>query len=548
MKLPFITTILATALCIDASMISARSLNLHTNSDKVLTLFDGGKEQIRSVMQGGVPEIIETTASEVTLISDIDTLRVCLDDWESAKVCVVTEKGDSVTFLKIHRNALNPFENLSPEMRAIPPSGKLSREQAAFDIDALIDAISNIHPNMFSDCSQVRFFQSVRDLKCSLPDSLSASQLYLGLSPIVAMLADGHTHLLLPESEVFCDDEAFMPLYARVTSEKKLQAIWSAEDAVPANSEILTVNGISADSIISSMMSLQSGERDHLKLVRVNNDFTGLYHLMYPANRYSVTYRQPGYDKTQYATLLPVPWAEIKSYFASVDDDVEAEPYSYITDKSRNMAILNFRACQNPTRMEQFADSMFRDLREHHIGNLIIDVRENGGGNSQVGDVLLRYICPQPFTQMDKVVMRITPLTGRLVNARNATPGFNLYEISEADYQQPHSLADGLYDGNVYLLTSNKTFSAGASFAWVFAQCKLGPVIGEETGGMNVCYGDKVWYTMPISGLECGISFKRFWQFRADESSIHGALPTISTTAAEALSTAISIINGSKEN
>ena len=40
--------------------------------------------------------------------------------------------------------------------------------------------------------------------------------------------------------------------------------------------------------------------------------------------------------------------------------------------------------------MKMFADSMFVTLREKGIKNLIIDLRNNGGGNSMVGDVLFR--------------------------------------------------------------------------------------------------------------------------------------------------------------
>ena len=45
--------------------------------------------------------------------------------------------------------------------------------------------------------------------------------------------------------------------------------------------------------------------------------------------------------------------------------------------------------------MKMFADSMFVTLREKGIKNLIIDLRNNGGGNSMVGDVLF----PLHFSQ-----------------------------------------------------------------------------------------------------------------------------------------------------
>ena len=78
---------------------------------------------------------------------------------------------------------------------------------------------------------------------------------------------------------------------------------------------------------------------------------------------------------------------------------------------------------------------------------------------------------------------------------------------------------------SVYLLISHHTFSSAGSFAWAFKEFGMGTVIGEESGGMNVSFGDIIYYKLPVSGLSCTISFKRFWQYGADEKEIHGTLP-----------------------
>lgn len=64
-------------------------------------------------------------------------------------------------------------------------------------------------------------------------------------------------------------------------------------------------------------------------------------------------------------------------------------------------------------------------------------------------------------------------------------------------------------------------------------------IIGEETGGMNVTFGDMMYWTMPVSGIVTTISYKRFWFMNSDENDIHGVIPHISTTAGNALNTAI---------
>lgn len=89
-------------------------------------------------------------------------------------------------------------------------------------------------------------------------------------------------------------------------------------------------------------------------------------------------------------------------------------------------------------------------------------------------------------------------------------------------------------------------FSSAGSFAWAFKVCGMGTVVGEETGGMNVCYGDILQYRLPVSKLSTSVSFKRFWQFRADENDIHGTLPDVAVPAADALDRAMRLVKKSR--
>lgn len=62
----------------------------------------------------------------------------------------------------------------------------------------------------------------------------------------------------------------------------------------------------------------------------------------------------------------------------------------------------------------------------------------------------------------------------------------------------------------------------------------MGTVVGEETGGMNVSFGDILTYRLPISGLSTTLSYKRFWHYGADEQEIHGTMPDYTVPQAQA--------------
>ena len=124
----------------------------------------------------------------------------------------------------------------------------------------------------------------------------------------------------------------------------------------------------------------------------------------------------------------------------------------------------------------------------------------------------------------------------------DTAPGLSFHNSGDNNMIKPLSSTEGRFNGNVYLLVSHRTFSSASSFSWAFRQFDMGTVIGEESGGMNVSFGDNIYYRMPVSGLSCTISFKRFWLYGADERSIHGTLPDVAVPAGKALEKALDII------
>ena len=81
-------------------------------------------------------------------------------------------------------------------------------------------------------------------------------------------------------------------------------------------------------------------------------------------------------------------------------------------------------------------------------------------------------------------------------------PGWSFYnDESKGNFIPPLTKEEGHYEGSVYLLISHHTFSSAGSFAWAFKEFGMGTVIGEESGGMNVSFGDIIYYKLPVSGL-----------------------------------------------
>lgn len=492
------------------------------------------------------PDVLTTTAGSVTFISDVDTLTVNIEEWSHKDIIVMTAKGDSA-HVRINRQAANPYENPDPELLKRAPSGMLSPAQAKFDLDALFYTISEVHPNMYSVAGQVDLLSAMNRASESITDSISIEELYRIAAPVVAMIGDGHTNLFFPINAVFKKDTKRIPVWMHVESDRTITVERSLDSIMPSGTKILKINGKATNQIIDELLPYVSGETEHFRLSRLD-DLRPLLHMSMLADAYEIEYIAPGKSDACSATFPALTPPEYMSRVPALKNDSSAGmPYTFRIDETEKVGIMDFRSFENIERMEEFADSMFTVLRELGIRDLIIDIRENGGGASVVGDVLLQYFSPKPFIQMEKALIRITPTTRRLMWYGDMKPGIYYHVTAEDDFHKPLTPEEGFYDGKVWLLTSNKTFSSAGSFAWATQAFGAGTLVGETTGGMNVSYGDVLGYNLPISGITCGISYKRFWKYNADENDIHGAVPEYQVPKEQAMKKALQLIKDSRQ-
>lgn len=113
-----------------------------------------------------------------------------------------------------------------------------------------------------------------------------------------------------------------------------------------------------------------------------------------------------------------------------------------------SIGYINIRSMMNPVTDE--FEKAYRQLKA--LPYLIIDVRNNGGGNSGNGKKLCEYLVRKPQPHCVSPDTEITPRTDA-------------------------------YQGKLFLLTSTYTFSAAESFALDLKESGNATLIGEPTGG-----------------------------------------------------------------
>ena len=427
-------------------------------------------------------------------------------------------------------------------MNTFGQTAGVSREQMIQDINTLFSTIEKVHPDMYAVYPKQKLDKDIDRVKSELAPSGDIFYFYKQITPLVVKLGDGHTNVQFPRNALKnMPDILLFPFPVKISYPDR--AIYIQDDSTPAQNTIPTgaqitgINSRQANDMLQQMMDYANGEKDFYKIEMLTYLFAPLIYTLYNDSVFDIEYM---FDREKHS--VQVKGISYKDRYEKPQQitDISNEPYTFSTLPDKNIGIIEFNAFIDIDRFKKFLDSTFQILQKENIENLIIDIRKNGGGNSALGDELLQYISPVPFAQYGKTIVKFSDITKQLDKTYNAKPdGIEIYDSEELIELRENSLR---YRGNVFLLISHYTFSSASDFSWAFKCFKAGTVIGEETGGLAVCFGDIISLKLPNTGLFYNCSFKKFYNYGATDENIHGTLPDYNVEAEKAMDFTIDLI------
>ena len=175
------------------------------------------------------------------------------------------------------------------------------------------------------------------------------------------------------------------------------------------------------------------------------------------------------------------------------------------------------------------------------IRALVIDIRRNGGGDSELNDVLWSYVTTKPFKQFGGTIEKSSAwLKGRYGPTKyKEIYGDALWDAPDgkiiesgadpnADLIRPGPLPLR-YHGPVYLLISAQTFSSAMACALAAKDYGLATIVGEETGEPVNSTGETFAFNAPGTGLRAIFTTKVFLAPKPHPND-QGVVPDIPVT------------------
>ncbi len=434
---------------------------------------------------------------------------------------------------------------------------KYSPQQMKEDIDTLVKYLEDTHPNPYYRYPKAQFYQDVQATKNSFSKDLSLLDFYLKAEPLLAKLDDGHTdfHIL---QDYDAENPVVLPYSFKLSPAAPFiicEGPYQTIDAqFPVKSKIVSINNIPAQKIVDDIINLNTGENRAFRADFGSSRFYFYLEALYKANgNYQIKYKDKAGDKTVHIKGMRQIELDKRKEDSPIKTSTAHEVnYSLSIIEQDKTAIIAFKNF-DWNGYTAFADSAFTVISHKGIQHLIINLIDNAGGDSDVGDDLFQYLLDQPFRQYEKVVVKNSRFLKQRLKAHRegktldssdiallAKPDGTVDTVVYADIPlKPNPLR---FDGSVYLLVNLQTYSSAADFAQCFKHYKRGTIIGEETGGLIKSYGDIVPARLPHTQLDMTISSALYYDIGAGESDWRGVVPDKTVPAEMALKEAMKLI------
>lgn len=273
-------------------------------------------------------------------------------------------------------------------------------------------------------------------------------------------------------------------------------------DKLSAGDEILTINGVNVETLRKDIFQHlpSDGYNESNKRENVNIYFRYMCAMFFDfPTSYIVTVKQ-NENIEEVKLKEPENFEATKTFLDNCENRL-----CFDTDIESNTAIITIRSFGYYKKrlpiFESFVDDCFQQITENNIQNLIIDLRNNGGGDPFCGSYLLQYIANKPYTYFHKDVPRYSKLKKTIQPKPNG------------------------FKNKSYILINGRCFSTTGHFCSLVKENDLGIFVGDETGGTYTCNDFSKNFTLKNTNLTLRTATEIVKTTASTLTNKHGIMP-----------------------
>lgn len=391
---------------------------------------------------------------------------------------------------------------------------KYLREDVINDMNYIVEKAEEIHPNLYHSITKEEIESYIIEYIERLPNQISEKQVKKEFAELIIQFQEGHSlaldyYFLMKKSK-----NKTIPFKIYWKNEKCY--IIKALNQELIGKELLKINNVSISEILKNISKIIPSETLSWKDWNINENFSLYYNLLYGlSDSYEILYKGEVYNNE--IEIKGVSFEEYKNVVRIKRDKYNLD---ILSDK---LAIIRIDSFDEEKEYDEFIEMTFSKLKKYKIKNIIIDIRNNGGGTTNSSEILIRYISKGKIknglieSKISKEFKEVYRNDKEIQNAK-------LGSILKRKRQQLNSL--GRYDGKVFVLSGGGSFSTATSFLAMVKDNELGIIVGTESGTFASAYGEPYLIVTPNTKNKILISTKYIIRPN-EERSKHGVIPDI---------------------
>ena len=446
------------------------------------------------------------------------------------------------------------------------------------DLDALYEAMQAASVDLYAYRSKEDFDAYYAGLRSNVTGPMTRLEAALLYQRFMAFARIGHIRSYAWLNEVFAEfgnGAKFAPIFIRVEPDGRvfLTDHANSDASAPAGAQLIAVNGRPIARVLSEVRDLVSAEREYMANTVLEDFFPALFWARKPdLDAINVTVLVN--EKRVEVSVPLVTFGEFQSMGSeapvpSPKTDFNTREYRLIDESIAYLRPGPFSALEgeepvggrNEAAMVRFIDASFEEMIEAGVSDLIIDLRNNSGGDNSFSDPMIAWFADKPFqfsssftlkasapvkALYDKVAgedAEVGPVLARLASAERAQTNGAIYDFPFGEVQP----RDGRrFDGRVWVLVNRKSYSNATSVAAIIKDYGFGTIMGEETADVPTSFASIFPYTLPKTGMNVDFAKSYFIRPNGDET-VRGVLPDVALPRQEIGSSEDTMLNAALE-
>ena len=413
----------------------------------------------------------------------------------------------------------------------------------AFQQDLLLyaDMLSSTHPYYADAKHRKGLERRVRKVYKECGKIEDVADFKLTLARLAASLGDGHTAI-----SYWSNLERIFPVRLSLDiNQPAIVDVTSEEHRALLGKEVKAVNGRPLTKILRSAREIVSADNDvnFLNLVKEYLMFAEFWSFLDMSDEcLTLTFADGSSAEVEAINKRELRIAQLQRNTQERVTAMRNTLFDYTIFDEEGICYLQFNQFADRVtlpqykqlaRFDEFVAKMMAEIEAKGVKTLVVDLQYNGGGNSNLGDVLLSWLKPHAETERYGVDVRISKLLlERYPYYRDFTYDGEELKLGEVydmwqfdhnrgqaiDYNAPqdssrHILnfdAERIFRGDVIFVEGKESFSSATLLLTKARDCGVGIIVGEPSGGRPSHYGDLLYCTLPNTKTIATVSHKRF--------------------------------------